>query len=154
MSGGKRSPWWTEEGGASGLLGALAAEGRLRAAARALAADELADGLYADEAGAGAEAEAPLRLAAQDLEDDVQVTIYAAEGWVLRLEGGPAGARLTQVAGPPGASLRLVVGGVEAWLPLEPGQPAAAPPGLGQPAQLELWDAEGGRAVLVAVPRA
>lgn len=148
MSGGKRSPWWAEEGEAGGLLGALAAEGRLRAAARALAADELLDGIYVDEAGAGAEREAPLRLAAQDVEDDLQVTIYAADGWAVRLEGGLTGARLTQVEGPPGASLRLVVGGAERWLPLEPGAAAEAPAGLGLPPSLELWDAEGRRVLL------
>lgn len=149
MSGGRRQPWWADEGGAGGLLGALAAEGRLRAAARALAEDELHDAVYVDEVADGAEAEAPLRLAAQDLEDDVQIIIYADGPWSVRLSSGPAGARLTQVAGPPGASLRLPRADGEAWLPLEPGEVVAAPADLGQPAGVELWDAEGGRWWLV-----
>ena len=136
MSGGRRQPWWADEGGAGGLLGALAE-------------DELHDAVYVEEAADGAEDEVPLRLAAQDLDDDVQVITYAVGPWSVRLSLGPAGARLTQVAGPPGASLRLPRADGEAWLPLEPGEVVEVPADLGLPAGLELWDAEGGRWWLV-----
>lgn len=121
------------------LFGLLAREGRLRRAARELAAEEHDEGVHVDESEP---AVARARLAAQDRTEGAART-YGDGRYRLLLRQVEGGRELEQLAGPPGAT--VVLEGQHH--PLQPGTVVRL--GAGElPVRVELLDLRGRRLVL------
>ena len=124
--------------GADALVAALARRGRIHRAAMELAQDEMDEGLYAVEEE---EDLGMMRYAADDRSE--QAAAFSGGDYRVDVRVSEEGVLATQVAGPPGASLKID----GQWVVLNPNQ-AVALPLDGIPEQLLLVDYSGRERVL------
>jgi len=104
--------------GSDALVAALARHGRVSRAAAELAQDEMDEGLYAYEEE---EDFSSMRYAADDRPE--QSAVFSGGGYQVDVAIGEDGFLATQVAGPPGGSLKVD----GQWIVLNPGQAVALP---------------------------
>lgn len=120
------------------LVAALARRGRIHRAAAQLAQDELDEGWYVLE---NEEDASMMRYAADDRSE--RAAVFSGSGYQVNVTTGEAGFLVTQVAGPPGGSLKVD----GQWVVLNPGQSVALPVDA-MPVQLVLVDHRGREIVL------